>query len=87
MKANKDLMYSGSMKDCKNSTPDGKLVRKVPVRVKECKSRVFDIKLSGDFVFDSYDKSDGSCYISKKYNDGMTYNVLLTDIEIIKKEK
>lgn len=80
MKINKDLMY-GSMKDCKNSTPNGMFVRKMPVYVEGCKSRVFGAELSGDFIFDSYDSSDGSCYISRKYNNGMTYNVLLTDIK------
>ena len=48
------------------------------------KSLLQDIVVSGEYVFDSYDEYDNTCYITKENSD-FTYNVLLTDIKLTQK--
>lgn len=69
-----------SMKDLKKVTPDNKFKSKDVVYV-NCLSLIQDIKLEGDFIFDSYDSYDNTAFIYKQF-PGMTYKVLLSDLTL-----
>jgi hypothetical protein len=51
------------------------------VRVKNVNTLLNQKVINGDFIFDSYDKYDNSCYIDNGH--GFTWNVLLSDIKLI----
>lgn len=78
-------------KDLKNSTPDGdtKNIKNLPsyckgdivnVLVDKC---LYNHDISGNYYFDSYDKWDNTCFISKNDDGLMCINVLLSDIVLI----
>ena len=77
-------MFSDNQKtkDCKKVTPDNKIKAKDTVYV-DCLSLVNKSKLKGTYTFDSYDKYDNTVYIID--DNLMTYNVLWSDIVLIKK--
>jgi hypothetical protein len=83
-----------SSKDIKKQTPDyilssNKTRTQIGFRTKD---KVFvnsiclvnKIRINGDLIFDSYDKYDNTCYVQKGIK---TYNVKLTDIKLIPKNK
>ena len=88
---------SQKQKDCKKTTPDfvnenkAKGIEQVGFQAKDIvllynvKSLVNGTKLNGEFTFDTYDKYDNTCYVTQ--NGGITYNVLLSDLELFTKKK
>ena len=72
-------------KDCKKSTPDNEFTKNDIVSV-NCKTLISKQKLNGEFVFDSYDKYDNTIYIHNGF-PGLTYNVLWSDITMVKQHK
>lgn len=76
-------------KDLKNATPDGdpKNLDNLPMFCKgdlvsaKCTS-LYGVPLDGDFFFDSYDKWDNTCFISKRKDGNICNNVLLSDITL-----
>jgi len=99
MRFNKDYKkidkdwWSDDQKDkqCKKKTPDGAFKIKDSVRL------LFDTKSlglgydvpAGDYVFDSYDAYDNTCFVVKKMNTALhvNYNVCLDQIKKIVKLK
>lgn len=81
-------------KECKKQTPDyiepnpKKGVVQVGFRVKDtvivdnAVSLVNKSVLNGEYVFDSYDNYDNTCYVTKY---GTTFNILLTDLTLVPK--
>lgn len=74
-----------TIKDCKNVTPDNEFKKNDIIKV-NCNSLVSKEKLEGEFVFDSYDKYDNTVYIHKGF-PGLTYNVLWSDLIMVKEYK
>ena len=80
-----------SVKDCKKQTPDyaqgnpKKGRTQVGYRIKDVvyvngKSLINGNKVEGEYVFDSYDSYDNTCYVIKH---SVTYNVLPSDLSLV----
>lgn len=82
MNLNKGLMFKGTPKDLKKSTPDGKFNSGDSVTIKGCKSILTGVNLNpGIYYFVSYDISDGTVFISKTSKGSLTYNIDITNID------
>ena len=85
---------SQSMKDCKNQTPDFKdannkkgtpqigFKSKDEVNIEGTLSLLNKVELKGLHIFDSYDKYDNTCYVTKP-KGSITYSVELTKIKLV----
>lgn len=87
---------SQKTKDCKKITPDfvdsneKKGIPQMGFQAKDIvylksTSLVNKKLIEGDFIFDSYDKYDNTCYVLDK--GGMTWNVLIGDLVLIEGKK
>ena len=77
-------------KDLKNSTPDGdpKNLDNLPMfckgdLVSAVGKGLYGTPLDGDYYFDSYDKWDNTCFISKDKSGSICKWVLLSDITLL----
>jgi len=82
-----------SPKDCKKTTPnykDANPKKGIAQEGYKMKDNVYvkgttlvnKLDMDGRYIFDGYDKYDNTCYV---INGTMTYNVLLSDIILVKK--
>ena len=79
---------SQKVKQCKKKTPDEAYKSNDVVRFLGGKTLVSNKELEkGEWIFDTYDSYDNTCYITNSDSVGLTYNVCLTQIKRVVKLK